>query len=218
MKGLFYKLPSNFLACFAGMNLVWHMIAIGLTYVLVTSGFDWTYYQIFHHGLIFTLMFPGALLGFFFPIIVPVFFLFEGRHKPKAWNAGLATAQAAFLGWLISAIYKAFTGRMHPEVFVQSMTDISHGFRFGFFRGGIFWGWPSSHTAVAFALTICLLVLYPEPRKVKFVALLVAIYIGLAVSISIHWFSDFAAGAIIGSVAGVVVGKAFTKRNLSMNK
>jgi hypothetical protein len=37
-------------------------------------------------------------------------------------------------------------------------------------------------------------------------ALLYAFYIGLAVSISIHWLSEFVAGAIIGSLIGRVVG------------
>jgi hypothetical protein len=41
------------------------------------------------------------------------------------------------------------------------------------------------------------------------VALLYACYVGLGVSMTIHWFSDFVAGAIIGSVVGEVVGKSF---------
>jgi uncharacterized protein YcfJ len=32
---------------------------------------------------------------------------------------------------------------------------------------------------------------------------------------TIHWFSDFAAGAIIGSVIGAVVGKGFGKHQTS---
>jgi membrane-associated phospholipid phosphatase len=30
---------------------------------------------------------------------------------------------------------------------------------------------------------------------------------------TIHWFSDFVAGAIIGTVIGIVVGKTFKTRN-----
>jgi membrane-associated phospholipid phosphatase len=44
---------------------------------------------------------------------------------------------------------------------------------------------------------------------VGWLALAYAGYIGLGVSMTIHWFSDFAAGAILGAVIGVVVGKAF---------
>jgi membrane-associated phospholipid phosphatase len=41
------------------------------------------------------------------------------------------------------------------------------------------------------------------------VAILYAFYIGIGVSMTIHWFSDFAAGAIVGSVIGAVVGRSF---------
>jgi len=38
-----------------------------------------------------------------------------------------------------------------------------------------------------------------------------AFYIGLSVSMTIHWFSDFVAGAIIGTLVGVVVGRSFSQ-------
>ncbi|OGE87545.1 MAG: hypothetical protein A3J07_04885 [Candidatus Doudnabacteria bacterium RIFCSPLOWO2_02_FULL_49_13] len=223
LKPLFYRLSTNFLAIFSGMNLLWHALAIGLTYVIVTSNLDWKYYNYFHDSLIFKLMFPAAVLGFLLPIVVPMVLFLKGRTKPQDRNAGYAVIQAAFLGWLISSIYKAFTGRAHPEllaknvldvgtVFLNGTQDITHQFQFGFLRGGIFWGWPSSHTAVAFAIALCLLILFREPRKTKILVLLAAVYIGLGVSISIHWFSDFVAGAIVGSVVGMTVGKSFLTR------
>jgi membrane-associated phospholipid phosphatase len=43
------------------------------------------------------------------------------------------------------------------------------------------------------------------------VAILYAFYVGLGVSMTIHWFSDFVAGAIIGSVIGAVVGNGFSQ-------
>jgi membrane-associated phospholipid phosphatase len=51
--------------------------------------------------------------------------------------------------------------------------------------------------------------LCPRNKIIIFCALLYAVYIGLAVSVTIHWFSEFAAGAIIGSVIGMTVGKSF---------
>ena len=85
----------------------------------------------------------------------------------------------------------------------------SHGFQFGFLKGGVFWGWPSSHTTVAFAMAACLIALYPKNRLLVFLAALYALYIGFSVSVSIHWLSEFVAGAIIGSVTGTVVGRSF---------
>ena len=122
---------------------------------------------------------------------------------------GWAIGQAAFIGWFVSAIYKFFTGRVHPAHMVGD--DISREFRFGFYRGGVFWGWPSSHTTVAFAMAVTIVMLFPKQRLLQLLALAYALYIGISVSMTIHWFSDFAAGAIIGSVVGVVVGRNFYK-------
>jgi membrane-associated phospholipid phosphatase len=87
--------------------------------------------------------------------------------------------------------------------------DISHVFRFGFLRGGVFWGWPSSHTTIAFAMAVTIFTLLPKQRWAGYLALAYALYVGLGVSVTIHWFSDFVAGAIIGSVIGVIVGRSF---------
>ncbi len=128
---------------------------------------------------------------------------------------GSALVQASILGLLISSLYKAFTGRLQPELVSHlSNIDISGSFNFGFLRNGVFWGWPSSYTAVAFAMVAALLVLFPRRKSVIAAAALYALYIGLGVSVTIHWFSDFVAGAIIGTVIGIVVGRSFRARIL----
>jgi membrane-associated phospholipid phosphatase len=60
-------------------------------------------------------------------------------------------------------------------------------------------------------MAIALITLFPKNTAIKVTALLYAFYVGLSVSVSIHWFSDFAGGIIIGSVIGMVVGKTFGK-------
>jgi hypothetical protein len=55
----------------------------------------------------------------------------------------------------------------------------------------------------------CLIMLWPKNKPLVAGALLYAFYIGLGVSMTIHWFSEFVAGAIIGSVIGTVVGGSF---------
>jgi membrane-associated phospholipid phosphatase len=113
--------------------------------------------------------------------------------------------------------YKAFTGRRPPPFHgfrmsamnEGSLLDSSHGFQWGFLKGGVFWGWPSSHTAVTFAMMTCLIMLWSKKKLLVAAALLHACHIGLGVSVTIHWFSEFVAGAIIGSVIGIVVGKSF---------
>ena len=117
--------------------------------------------------------------------------------------------QAAAIGLAMSSFYKVFTGRVQPDFRSLELIDNSREFLFGFFRHGAFWGWPSSHTTVAFAVAVTLFILYRNNPLIKYSALLAAFYVGIGISTNIHWFSEFVAGAIIGSVIGTVVGKSF---------
>lgn len=218
-----YKFFRNIAKCFWGKNLLWHALAIALTYACVTSGFDWFYFEHTRSSALFAYALPAAILGFFVPIIAPVLLYFVGKVRGNArmQHAGAAVAQAGAIGWLISSTYKAFTGRMQPYYTPYyndhiPSADISHQFNFGFFQHGIFWGWPSSHTAVAFAESVALVYMLRGKNKLLSAAvLLYALYIGVGVSMSIHWFSDALAGAIIGSVVGVVVAKSFLDTKIS---
>ncbi len=131
-------------------------------------------------------------------------------------NTAWALGQAALLGWLTSCFYKALTGRIPPpfhgghyKALTASNVDSSHGFQFGLMRGGVFWGWPSSHTTVAFSMALCLVALYPKNKLLAALVLLYAVYIGWGVSVTIHWLSEFVAGAIFGTVIGLAVGRNF---------
>lgn len=208
LRGFFYQLPKTLAECFSGVNLVWQLVAFILTYFIVTSGFDWSYHQFFLHTILYPLSFTAGLVGAIVPIFLPINLLIRGRSGSKTRLAAFATGQAVFLAFVISSFYKVFTGRIPPKLNLN-MLDLSHGFQFGFLRGGVFNGWPSSHAAVAFALGAALYVLYPENKKIRWISIIYAIYIGLGASISFHWFSDFLAGAIIGTIIGVTVGKNF---------
>jgi membrane-associated phospholipid phosphatase len=219
MTELFHRLPRNVVAIFSGRNLLWHALAVALTALIVMSGFDWSYYLSTRGEPFRSLVLPAIMLGSALPIFGILLLLLIGwigrsrRIITTAWALG----QSAMLGYLISCCYKAFTGRIPPPFrgFRMSsgneglLTDTSHGFQFGFLKGGVFWGWPSSHTTVAFAMTACLIMLYPKNKALVILAVLYALYIGLGVSVSIHWFSEFVAGAIIGGVIGTVVGRSF---------
>ncbi|MEJ2170074.1 MAG: phosphatase PAP2 family protein [Desulfobacterales bacterium] len=206
-------MPKNTIRCFKGYNLLWHFLAIVLTSIIVTSDFDWYYFLASRKSILRTLFFPAIRLGMILPVVVPLVLLATGilGKDFKIKTTAYALGQAAMLGLAISSVYKAFTGRIPPPYFMGhgALVDTSHGFRFGFLRGGMFWGWPSSHTTVAFAMTIALWKLYPENKLLRYAAMFYAFYVGIGVSVSIHWFSEFIAGAIIGSVIGAVVGKSF---------
>ena len=213
-KDFIFRLPRLFTDSFRGWNFFWHLLAIGLTAVLVLSGFDWWYFSVTRGSVYLQLALPAAIIGFFVPVLLPVLLYWLGMNgkRPRFMLAAIATAQAGILGWCISSLYKAFTGRIQPEFMTYtSNIDISRDFNFGFLQHGIFWGWPSSHTAVAFAMSVALICMFPRKRLLSYGALLYALFIGLSVSISIHWFSDFLAGAILGSLVGIIVGRSFLK-------
>jgi membrane-associated phospholipid phosphatase len=219
MPELLHRLPRNLLASFTGRNFLWHALAIGLTIAIVMSGLDWSYYLATRGNKIQSLVRPAIVLGTFMPVMGTLIILLIGkvRKSRRLITTAWALGQADLLGYLISIAYKAFTGRLPPPFRGFRMTtasdgslvDSSHGFQFGFLKGGVFWGWPSSHTTVAFAMAACLIALYPKNRLLIILASLYALYIGLSVSVSIHWLSEFVAGAIIGSVIGTVVGLSF---------
>jgi len=223
MPELFHRLPRNIFAIFNGRNLLWHALAIVLTMLIVRSGFDWSYYLSTRGDFIRVLAWPAIVLGSTVPIFGTLLLLIIGEvaRNRRIITTAWALGQAAMLGYLISCGYKAFTGRIPPPFHgfrmsalnAGSLVDTSHGFQFGFLKGGVFWGWPSSHTTVTFAMTACLIALYPKHKTLVLLALLNALYIGLGVSVTIHWFSEFAAGAIIGSVIGTVVGRSFAVRS-----
>jgi membrane-associated phospholipid phosphatase len=191
------------------------------TYIIVVAGFDWKYFQFFKGSRLYYILFSAAFVGALMPVFVPTVLLILGKVRKNfsLLNTGFALGQAAILGSLISSFYKILTGRAHPDI-LQTLNnvDVTHIFNFGFLRGGIFWGWPSSHTTMAFAMAFTLWALYSKNKIIRALALAYALYIGLGVSMTIHWFSDFVAGAIIGIVIGTVVGRAFkTRENLPLS-
>jgi membrane-associated phospholipid phosphatase len=209
MKEFFTTLPRNLIGCFTGRRLIWQVVAILLTLILVLSGFDWRWFLTTRNPALRSWMWHAVGIGGLLPLALPLILFVIGilARNAKFILTGWAVGQAALLGSLVSSAYKAFTGRAHPAHSVGA--DISHVFHFGFLRGGVFWGWPSSHATIAFALAVTVFTLHPKPRWLGWVAILYAFYVGLGVSMTIHWFSDFVAGAIIGSVIGTVVGKSF---------
>jgi len=209
VKTFFSTLPRNLLGCFLGRMILWHLGLIALTFICVTSGFDWFYFCATRSPVWRDWMFPSAPIGALVPLAVPLILMVSGFIVSRAQISltGWAVGQAALIGSLLSSTYKAITGRVHPEHF--SGADLSHDFRFGWLRGGVFWGWPSSHTTIAFAMAVTIITMFPKQRRLGWLALVYAVYIGLGVSMTIHWFSDFAAGAILGTVIGVVVGRNF---------
>jgi membrane-associated phospholipid phosphatase len=214
MKLFFSTLPRNLIECFRGRMVIWHMAACVLTLALVVSGLDWQWFLCTRSPFLRSWMFPAVPIGGLLPIVLPLtlFVLGGVTRSSRARMIGWAITQAEVIGGIIAAGYKALTGRAHPAHGVG--TDLTHVFKFGLLRGGVFWGWPSSHTTIAFAMAVTVFRLFPKQKGLGYLAIAYAFYIGFGVSMTIHWLSDFVAGALIGTVVGVVVGTSYSRSQM----
>lgn len=208
MKQFFHTFFSHLHQLFLTKYLWVHGVAIIGTYVIVMSGFDWWYFIFTRDSAVYQYLRPALGLGMIVPVILPFLFLFiySVTKNKLLEKIGIVLLESAVLGWLLSATYKAFTGRIQPPH--STLVDTSHSFNFGFMEHGIFWGWPSSHTTVAFATMTALYFMLPKKYTwLGVIGLIYALYVGIAVSFQIHWFSEFFAGALFGALVGCVVGK-----------
>lgn len=197
-----------------GLNVAGGVVG---TYALVKTGFDWEWNRMAtnNNKIAYSGM-PSVIIGGLVPLLLPAGMYIYGRKKEdyRLQVTALALGQAALLGFGISSSIKAFTGRRAPEILDDGPidnNDYSEDFRFGFWRRGAFDGWPSGHTMTAFAMGTCLWKLYPDNNWVKYGSFAYAGFIGLGISLNIHWFSDFYAGALIGYAIGSTVGESFKK-------
>src|ERR1017187_7690025 len=117
MKEFFSTLLRNIIGCFKGQMILWHVSAIILTLILVTSGFDWFYFRSTRTPVLHSWMFPAAPIGGLVPIILPLVLLAIGRitRSAKLSLVGRAVVHAELIGALVAAAYKAITGRAHPD-------------------------------------------------------------------------------------------------------
>lgn len=201
--------PARLAACFRGWNGVIQLAAIPLTYALVASGADWRFFEWTRTLDLHWLIYLAGIGGFFVPVVLPVILYVYGelRSQTRFMTAGVAIVQASALAWILSSTYKAFTGRTQPEFLTNfGTTDISGAFHFGFWQNGIFWGWPSSHTAVAVAGMVALMYVMPRSRVARYGGLVYAVMVASGAAIGFHWLSDVLAGAMVGGVVGSVVG------------
>ncbi len=214
MDHLFFHLKETLVRCFSGPYLFAQFTAVFMTYMIIVSGLDFIYYLAFDGSTFQHLLFSAVIVGGIVPVAFPLWILFYGHifKKKKVVILANMLVQAVALGWIISSFYKSLTGRVPPSHSLNTLIDLSQEFQFGFMEGGIFWGWPSSHTTIAFAMATAVWSAYPKHVWIKYGAILYAFYMGLGVSLSIHWFSDAVAGAIFGTVIGLSIGKSFTRK------
>lgn len=214
IRDFLHRIVSNVIAVFRRKNLLWHGLAMVLTIALVVSGADWWFFEHTRSDVFYVLIMGAGIGGFFIPVIVPVGIYFWGEFsKNRALMImGAAAGQAAIIAYMVSILYKIVTGRTQPEFLTHySAVDITRDFHFGFWQNGIFWGWPSSHTAVAFAVSFAIIFL-TRATAVRATALCYALFIALGAGVGFHWLSDVVAGAIFGILVASVVAKSVRAR------
>lgn len=205
----FFQLPDSIKALCSHQVIIALIVASALSAFVVLTGFDWSYFLFVQSYNAWTYTIPALMGGMYIPLFgLPILYAIAlALGKIKLQNTSVALMQSASFAWITSALLKALTGRIQPpHGSYDILIDLSRQWQFGFLNHGVFWGWPSSHTMVACAMAATLIALFPKKKSVVYTAILYGAYIGLSITFQIHWFSEFIAGAILGSTIGYIIG------------
>ncbi len=214
---LFGNFGNNILDSFKGDNLYLHLAAVASSYLLVSQNVDYHVENFFNqHEEFGRWARPVVISGELLPFIVggSLFSYAKLKNNNEVLGASFAVLQASLIEFLYNSTLKAITGRAHPDWRHNTdMKSLSKTFRFGFLRGGIFWGWPSGHTAATMAVVSALTNYYPHSTWLKIAGYSLVAYTIFGVSSfnrgGMHWFSDAIAGALMSYAVGSTVGRYY---------
>jgi len=214
---LFGSFGNNVIDSFRGNNIYFHLTAVAATAIIVDQGVDYDVEHYFNqHAEYGSWARPVVFTGEYFPFIAggSLFAYAKLRNDREVLGASFAVLQASLIEFLYNSALKAVTGRPNPDWrHVSDMDSLSRTFRFGFLRGGVFWGWPSGHTAATMAVVSALTSYYPDKTWLKVVGFGLVGYTMFGVSANnrggMHWFSDALAGALMSYAVGSTVGKYY---------
>jgi len=198
-----------------------NFIGAGLgTWIFIETGIDWNWNRLAYNNE--WMPQTGAYtnyIGYTVPVLTPIALYATGRaiKDEKLQVAGLALTQSLALTMLFQTPLKIITGRTWPGIVDgwdsphsrrSGRTDDYSG-EFNWFSLDAIGGWPSGHTANAFAAAAAIAHIYHDNVLLKIAVYSYASLIGLGMSIYDHWASDVIAGALIGYAVGATVGKSF---------
>ena len=144
-----------------------------------------------------SIMVLGTLLGVAGVAVGAAVFL-------RPWQAPVGIALAGLLAWAGAHLGKSLVGRGRPLELLDPRTLEIHG-RYATLTGA---GYPSGHTAVAFALATALAPWLA--RRHRWVPWTVAVLVGVArLYVAAHFPLDVIGGAALGVVAGGLALLAF---------
>ena len=211
---------NNILNSFRGNNLYFHLAGLASTAILVTSDADYHIQKYFNeHEEYGNATIPVIRIATYFPFVIGgSLFIYSKLHKDdEAVGASYAVLQSTIIAFGYNTLLKAITGRPNPDWrHTEDMDDLSKTFRFGFLRGGVFWGWPSGHTSSTMAVVSALTSFYPDKTWLKVVGYSYVAYMILGVSSvnrgGMHWFSDAIAASLMSYAIGSTVGKYYRSK------
>ena len=210
----FDHLGHNMLFSVVGWPLGFHMLGGALTYRLSMEDTDLMVarFAARHNGLAFNLVFgPGMLMGTICPFLIPGYMYFFSDNKALN-NTGAVAVQATAVAFLYNNILKAISGRAHPDA-ENNSGELSRDFKWGFFRRGVFYGWPSGHSMTNASLAMSIA---SYNRDNPWIVAGCGLYAGfIATSMVLggkgeaHWLSDAVAGTLMGASIGWYIGNTF---------
>lgn len=217
---IYSGLGSNVVNSFKGNNAYFHLAGVLSTAVIAASGTDYYVHKFFNENEDYGIPArPVIRMAQYFPFAISGSLYAYGKlgKDNEAVGASFAVLQSTVIAFAYNSLLKAVTGRPHPNWRNEDdLYDLSRTFRFGFLRGGIFWGWPSGHTSSTMAVVAALTNFYPEKTWLKIAGYSYAAYMIFAVSSlnrgGMHWFSDAVAAALMAYAIGSTVGKYYRER------
>lgn len=217
---LFSGIGQNILNSFKGDNMYLHLAGIASTALIVTTNTDYYVHRYFNeHEAYGQAARPVIRFGMYFPFAVGGSLYAFGKlnNDDEALAASFAVLQSSLIAFTYNSLLKALTGRPNPRWREGGdMKELSKTFRFGFWRGGIFWGWPSGHTSSTVAVISALTNFYPDKTWLKIAGYTYAAYMVFSVSAlnrgGMHWFSDAVAAVLMSYAIGSTVGKHYRSK------
>jgi membrane-associated phospholipid phosphatase len=217
---LFGNFGNNIVNSFKGDNLYLHLAGVASTVLIITTNTDYYVHNYFYeHEQFGNAAMPIIRYAIYFPFVTGGSLYAYGKlnKDDRAVAASFAVFQSSIIALVYNSLLKAITGRPHPDW--QDSTDmksLSKTFRFGFLRGGVWWGWPSGHTSSMMAIVSALTNFYPEKTWLKITGYSLVAYMMFGVSSlhrgGMHWFSDAVAAALMSYAIGSTIGKYYRSK------
>jgi len=214
--GIFHNLGNNYLGIFS-RNYGANFIGAGLgTWLMIETGADWWWRNIAEDtSWLRGAGMPMLIVGQVVPVITPITLYLTGRAigDKKLQSTAAALTQALLVTLSIQTPMKMITGRGSTGLYsgrsYQTEEDFSG--KFNWFNMDFVRGWPSGHTANAFAAAAVISEMYSDLTLLKIGVYAYAALMGISMASSVHWLSEVVSGALIGFAVGKTVGRSYAR-------